>query len=70
MLMIVGVDACTSQYTLESTTHIRDEMIQLTSVYLCTPSFGILTRIHNIGVKDSSQLDVRLDGTVLLQQYQ
>jgi hypothetical protein len=31
---------------------------------------GILARIHDIGVEDTGQLDVGLDGSILLQIHQ
>lgn len=38
-----------------------------TWVDLGAPSLGVLIRVHDIGIEDTSQLDVRLDSTVLVE---
>ena len=32
-----------------------------------SPALGVLTRIHSIGVEDTSKLDLQLDGTILME---
>lgn len=62
MLVVVGVDTC------RELAQVKDmgERWLLTLGHLSTPAVGILALVHDVGVEDTGQLNVGLDGSVLL----